>query len=355
MEGDWMEKVLIIQTAFLGDLILTTPFFHQIRTIHPQASIHVVVNRGTESVLDGNPDLDKILTLDKKRAKNELMYFWEFAQSLRREKYATVYCPHFSYRSTLLSWFTGAKVRVGYRESGFSFLHTRTVPRPRTGPHEVEKLFSLIYSRPSDYPQGRERRPYLFFPVSVLESARTKLQTLVDLGKPICLLAPSSLWETKRYPDESFSEFLALLLTHTEDSVVLTGSPADQDLSRRIGERLAIMLDIPWENRFLDLTGLTSLSELGAIVSLVDRVVSNDSSPVHYASAFNKPTLMIYGATVPEFGYSTLSEVQEIAQIQGLECRPCGIHGGRICPQTHFRCMKDLKAQTLLEQYRRIC
>lgn len=234
------EKVLILQTAFLGDLILSTSFFHAVRKVHPDAIIHLVCNLGTEQILEGNPDLNLVIPLDKKKIKKHLFGFISFALGLRKEKYTIVYAAHFSFRSSLMSYLTGAPVRVGYAESGFSFLHTKTVPRPKTGPHEVEKLFSLLPIDPIDYPKDRDRRPFLFPKSDDISSFRKTSQTILPNNEPYIILAPSSLWETKRLPEEKFVSIISQILRKRTETIVLIGSKADEKIQDRIFQLLKI-------------------------------------------------------------------------------------------------------------------
>lgn len=344
------NKILIIQTAFLGDLILTTAFFHQVRKHYPGAQIDVIVNKGTESILSGSLDIDKVIPLNKKQIKRNIFKFFVFINNLRKESYDLVFCPHFSFRSSIISWATSAPIRIGYKESGFSFLHTQAISRPRRGPHEVDKLFSLLWDDPSLYPKGKDRRPIIdlndsdFGNIS-LKLNRNPAETVV--------LAASSLWETKRYPEEGFIGLARSILQKTHYNIILVGSPSDKPLTKNIYQGL--LLDRPeWTERILDLAGETNLQELAFIISKSRIVISNDSSPVHFASAFNIPTLLIYGATVPEFGYSSLSDQHIISEITGLNCRPCGIHGGTFCPVKHFRCMNDQKPDMLFEKFKNL-
>ncbi|WCL47959.1 lipopolysaccharide heptosyltransferase II [Leptospira sp. GIMC2001] len=344
------QNILIIQTAFLGDLILTTPFVHQVKKLYPNSKITIVVNQGTASVLEGNPDLDQILQLDKKRAKKSVSYFVRFAYELRKKKFDLVLSPHFSFRSSLLSWLTKAKVRIGYKQAGFSFLYTKKVNRPLQGMHEVDKLFSLIYDNTIEFPKGRERRPYLYPKSEDINFVNSLLSKDIQ---DFILISPSSLWETKRYPSSGFIELSKIILERTNLAIVLSGSPSDLELTNSIYESV-IESKPKWKERLLNLACKTNLIQLAGLISKSKIIVSNDSSPIHYASAFNIPTLMIYGATIPEFGYSTLVENQEIAEITGLDCRPCGIHGGRICPEKHFRCMLDQDPKTLFSKIENI-
>ncbi|MCT8332452.1 lipopolysaccharide heptosyltransferase II [Leptospira sp. 85282-16] len=343
------EKILIIQTAFLGDLILSTSFFHAVKTEHPGAEIHVLVNAGTESVLDNNPDITKVWSLDKKRIKKNPFAFLHFAGLLKKESFNKVYSAHFSFRSSLLSYLTRAPIRIGYKESGFSFLHTKTVQRPKQGPHEVEKLFSLLFEE-YDFPKGRERRPYLFPGQLEEESFSKTKKDILNNEEGYILVAPSSLWETKRMPEEKFVSVITQILRKRKETVILIGSKADLEIENTIFRLMKTEpLQLRERSRLLSLVGKTNLKELMVWIQNAKAIISNDSSPIHFASAFNTPTVMLYGATIPAFGYGSLSDQHKIMEVQGLNCRPCGIHGGRICPEGHFRCMMDQNPVRIFE------
>ncbi|HMV42837.1 MAG TPA: lipopolysaccharide heptosyltransferase II [Leptospiraceae bacterium] len=341
-------KILIIQTAFLGDLILTTSFFREVKQKYKEAEIHVIVNKGTEDILFGNPNITKVISFDKAKVRKSIFYFFSFIQCLRKEKYEICICPHFSYRSTLISFFSGAKVRIGYKESGFSFLHTKKISRPLEGKHEVDKLFSLIHENTDSF-SLKQKRPELFFSEARLIKIKTILETY-HLNKNFIILAPSSIWETKRMPTSKFQELFQRIVADTDYSIVLIGSPKDQILCENIIDRRLPENQVNKVERIFNLAGKTDLVELSYVISQALAIVSNDSSPIHFASAHNIPTIMIYGATVPAFGYSTLVDKQYLSQVDGLSCRPCGIHGGKVCPEKHFKCMEEQNIDIMFKQ-----
>ncbi|WP_061249330.1 glycosyltransferase family 9 protein [Leptospira alstonii] len=330
------EKILLIQTAFLGDLILTTSFFREVKRKYPNSHLTVIVNKGTERVLEANPHIDRLIPLDKKEFKKSLWKFFSFLWSLRKERYTLCLLPHFSFRSTLIGFASGAKTRIGYESAGFSFLLTKKIPRPLRGIHEVEKLFSLLYSK-EEY-SNIQKRPELFWREESVFRVRVLMkENGLESGNYV-LLAPSSVWETKRMPASKFRTLGERLAKESGKKVVLIGSKTDVDLCEEVGAGYGI-----------NLAGKTDLPELSFLVSKAALMVSNDSSPIHFASAFNVPTLAVFGATVPDFGYTPLSDSFFISEIEGLYCRPCGIHGGRICPEGHFRCMKEQDTDKMFE------
>ena len=315
------EKILVIQTAFLGDLILSTTLFKKIKLKHPNSHITLIVNKGTEQILSNNPNIDTILPVDKKQTFKNPLKFIKFLFELQKENFSICYSPHFSHRSSLISFFSGAKIRIGYKESGFGFLHTKTYPRPLRGVHEVQKLLQLVDS------VGLER-PEIFLNKEVNGEIKSKMENVSEF----IVVAPSSIWETKRMPIEKFIELVRQILENTPYTPVIIGSKNDKYLSDQIVNVHG--------SKVVDMTGRTNLMELSYIISKAKCVISNDSSPIHIASAFNIPTLAIFGATITDFGYTPLSERHTISEVS-LECRPCGIHGGNICPKQHFRCMMD--------------
>lgn len=331
------ENILIIQTAFLGDLILTTPLFREVKRIFPGARLTVVVNKGTESVLEGNPWIDELIPMDKKTIKSSLFGFWNFCQELRKRKFTICISPHFSFRSSIMAWMSGAKRRIGYETAGFSFLLNERKPRLLRGPHEVEKLLSLVYTEKEI--SGIPKRPELFWKDDSVQGIRSELQGLgLKKGKYI-LVSPSSVWETKRLPAEKFRILAKSLKEKTGLPVVLTGGKGDWNLCEEVGKDYAI-----------NLAGKTSLPAMSYLMSGAALLVTNDSSPIHFASAFNIPTLAAFGATIPAFGYTPLAEKVFISEVSGLDCRPCGIHGGRVCPQVHFRCMLEQDTDRMLAE-----
>ena len=336
-------KILVIQTAFLGDLVLTTGLFEYIKKNYT-GHLSVIVNKGTEDVLRANPFVDEVIPFDKKHVKKSPGVFAGFIREIRARKFDMVISPHFSYRSSLISFFSGAKTRIGYKESGFSFLHTRRVSRPLRGVHEVDKLFALVSERiPDDI---SIKRPKLYFVKNELK----KIQSLMAAEKLVkgkyIVVAPSSVWETKRMPEEKFIEVIKHIRKGLRASVVLVGSPKDEELCEMIRK--------PFGTGVLNFAGKTTLIELSWLISQARAVVTNDSSPIHFASAHNVPTVAIFGATVREFGYTSLADKNKIAEVTGLSCRPCGIHGGNHCPQKHFKCMKEQNPEVIYNMLREV-
>ena len=324
-----MQKILIFQTAFLGDLILTSPLIKSVKKSFPGSKVHLVVRKGLEGVFEGFGYLDKVIPFDKKGLLG-------FAKRLRKEGYSLVLSPHRSHRTSLILFLAGIPRRIGYDRAGFSFFYTDRVRHEfREGLHEVERLLSLlkpleeygiVYDRDVELPLEEPFYRKTLSRFSLKERAYT-------------VIAPGSVWPTKAWLPEYFAE-VGKFLTGRGFKVVIVGSKADKSYCDKVYSYM--------EGNAVNLCGKTSLKEFFSVIKGARLLVSNDSSPVHVAAAFKTPVVEVYGATVPRFGFFPYGP-GKFVEVEGLKCRPCGLHGGKKCPEGHFKCMVELKPERVVE------
>ncbi|RYZ61308.1 MAG: glycosyltransferase family 9 protein [Proteobacteria bacterium] len=245
---------------------------------------------------------------------------------------------HRSFRSSFLCRLIGLPT-VTYFETQFGFLAQRRVHRVAVL-HEVQRILLLLEALGVERALFAKALPFLS-PVrrgDVLETLKRFAK-----NRPLIAMAPGSVWGTKRWPSENYGELSRLILQRSEAAIVIIGSrdeiPAADDVEKRAAD----------STRVLNLAGMTNLDDLRAIFPEFRLLVSNDSSPLHYASAFRTPTLAIFGATVPALGFGPLSPRRFVANVE-LSCRPCGAHGPMSCPLGHFRCMKDQLPEQVMGQ-----
>jgi heptosyltransferase-2 len=325
------KRILIVQTAFLGDVILTTPLIRAVRGLFPDSFISFLLIPETKQVLDNNPHVNEVLVYDK-RARRGAGAFLQIVSEARKCQFDLALIPHRSFRSALLASLAGIPLRIGFDTSAGSFLLNRKV-RYCSDAHEVERNLSLI----SEFnPTNRDFAPEMFPSPDDVSRVR---QMLIDSGvreqDRIVAVAPGSVWATKRWLPERFAQACDLLMSRAKAKVVLLGSEDDLALCRQIAGLT--------KRKPVILAGTADVLRSAAAISLCRVVVSGDSAPVHMASAMRKPVVAIFGSTVPEFGFGPYGVDHVIVQ-RMLDCRPCGIHGKKKCPQGHFRCMKEITA-----------
>lgn len=319
------RKALIIQTAFLGDAILTLPLAAALK----RAGYEVVVlsRPGISEVFESSSDVKKVISYDKKKSGEGDKSFIGILRILKKEKYSIAFLPQRSFRSGLLAFLSGIKVRAGFKRGGARIFLNRKYPF-NWDEHEVMRILSLAKASEIDDPPVE-------FNLRADEALREKYRELLG-DSPLVGIAPESEWRTKRWPKERF-EKLADMLPESVTPVFLGVSPRQEEL-----------------NRGVSLEGKTSIKELIGVVSLLKALVSNDSGIIHIAAALGVRTIAVFGPTVPDMGFAPFGDEHIIIQNKDLSCRPCGLHGPRSCPKKHFRCMLDIPPEEVYAELRKI-
>lgn len=329
-----MMKILILHTAFIGDIVLSTPLIKKIKDIYPESKITFVTTPSGAQILKNNPNLSEIISYDKRGAHRGLKGILELGKRLRRENFNLVITPHRYLRSSILSWLTRAPVRKGYSNASGASLYTEKI-KYNVEKHEVEKLLSFLPENPLK--QDKDYNVEIF--PGIEEKLRVDEFLKEYKGKKIITIAPGSRWFTKKWPLEYFNKIIENLESSSEVTQIIIGGQEEKLLNVRLGKNV------------LDLRGKTSLLDLGEILKRSELVLTNDSSPIHIASAFkNCHILGIFGPTVKKIGFFPWSKNSEVLEIQDLPCRPCSIHGGEKCPQGHFKCMIEIKPEIVLKK-----
>lgn len=316
-----MKRILVIQTAFLGDVILATPVFSELKRLYPDAHIDALVKSGNESLLESHQAINEVFIFSKKEGKWKSLI--SLIRSIRKRKYDLVINLHRFGSSGLITALSGANETRGFAKNPFSIFFTNRFSHEiGDGTHEVERNLSLIH----DLGAAKRVRPSLFptpEDFSIVKSYPEDAYAVV---------APASVWFTKQLPKEQWIK----LINHLNSKVYLIGGPTDEQLCNEIVERLP-------KSDVVNLAGKLTLMQSAALISSAQRTYVNDSGPLHIASAMNAPVTAFFCSTVPEFGFGPLSDDAKIIQIQEkLECRPCGLHGHAACPKGHFKCGSEI-------------
>ena len=314
---------LVIQTSFLGDVVLTTPLLTHLATRGP---VDVITTPAGGALLESHPAVRRVIRYDKRGAQSGLSGVRALAASLQSQRYAAAFMAQGSWRSAALAWLARIPTRVGFDTSSGRLLYTAQVEYRRDC-HHAERLFRLAASDPQSAPPA----PSLL-PRDADRAAVTALLTEAPFGAaPFVVLAPGSVWATKRWP--FFAELLAAL--PEPYGIVVAGGGEDRPLAA------AIVAAAP--ARVLDATGRLPLLASADLIGRAAAVITNDSLPQHLASAMATPTVTIYGPTLPSFGFGPLAPRHTVVEhAPGLDCRPCSAHGPQRCPRAHFRCMRDI-------------
>jgi heptosyltransferase-2 len=317
-----VQRFLVIQTAFLGDVILATPVISELKRLYPDAAVDVLVRKGNEGILDNHRDIRQVFTFNKKQGKRREIR--RLIATFRRERYDEVINLHRFGSSGLITWLSGGKKKIGFDKNPFAFCYNIKVKHEiGTGIHEVERNLLLIAHHGAE----KKVRPAVYPGPAEFGAVADYIQSA---GNGFFCLAPASVWFTKQLPEAKWVELAELL--SRRGTVYLIGGPDDTALC----ERIRVAAHLP---ETANIAGKLSLLASCALFSKAERCYVNDSGPMHMASAVNAPTTAFFCSTVPRFGFGPLAEDSEIREtIEPLPCKPCGLHGHKACPIGHFKC-----------------
>ncbi len=333
------HKILIVQTAFIGDVVLTLPLVQELAKRYPKSEIHFLAIPISRNLLETVPEIHRLWILDKRNRDKGVVPFLKFVARLREEHFQVALLPHRSFRSAFLAYQARIPRRIGFSTGSGAFLYSDKVPYQQHI-HEIERNLSLL--EPLGYRSNHKVFPRLYPTSSDRERVDSWLKEKgISPAEQLAILAPGSIWPTKRWPAAYWGKLILLLEKIGVRSIII-GSKDDRFLLKAIQESAE-------GHRILECMGYFTLRQTAELMSRACLVVSNDSAPTHLGVAMRVPVLTIFGPTVPRFGFYPYGENDRIAEITGLSCRPCGIHGGRKCPEKHFKCMRDLHPERVFK------
>lgn len=327
-----MPKFLVIQTAFIGDVVLSTAVVEKLHRYFPDAEIHFLVRKGNEGLLANNPHIREVLIWDKKKKK--IPNLFKLLKKIRSEKYDKVINLQRFFATGMLTALSGACETLGFDKNPLSFLFSKKVPHhfdPEHPRHEVERNNDLIRHftddaliKPALYPSKQDEekiKPYC--------------------NRPFITISPSSVWYTKKFPVEKWIDCINRFPRGYQ--IYFLGGPDNVDEC----ESLKSKVDYPGIEI---LAGKLSFLQSAALMKQAAMNYVNDSGPLHFTSAVNAPVTAIFCSTAPVLGYTPLSDNARIVETkEKLDCRPCGWHGHRSCPKQHFRCALGIQNEDIIQ------
>jgi heptosyltransferase-2 len=326
-----MLKILIVQTAFIGDVVLATALAEKLHHHYPNAQLDFLVRKGNEALFEGHPYINKVWVWNRK--KNKYTGLVKLALEIKKHHYHKLINLQRFFSSGLLSTLARADETRGFNKNPFSAFYNLKAGHEIKADgmlHEVERNQLLI----ADLTGSQAAKPKLYPQHTDFESvAQYK-------GQSYICIAPCSVWFTKQYPETHWALFIKQV--PAKFKVYLLGGPADAATCNRISVAAG-------NNQTVNLCGKLSYLQSAALMQNAVMNYVNDSAPMHFASAVNAPVTAIYCSTVPQFGYGPLSDNSTIIQTkEPLSCKPCGLHGYKQCPLKHFKCALTIAPETLL-------
>ena len=324
-------RILIVQTGFLGDVILSTPVIGALRRLYPEAELWFLTTPQAAELLRRDPALTGVIVFDKSGAEKGIRGSLKLSKKLRSMGFSRAYSIHKSFRTAWILAAARIPRRIGFSDAKGSWLYHERVDRPQNE-HEVRRALSIV----SGIAEDEELR---LFPPAKSELS----EECAVLGTGYTVVVPGSVWATKRWKASGYHECVAALVARGEEVVVL-GASSERAAAEEVSKGLRV-----W-----NLAGRTSLPELLYIISKARTVICNDSMALHIASAFKVPTVTVFCATSPKFGFGPWRNSAEVVERVGLYCKPCRRHGSMQCPTKTWACINEVSSREVLEAVDRV-
>jgi len=330
-------NILVIQTAFLGDAILTLPMLQLLKKKNFEYQLDVLAIPSTEKIFLSSPYIDDVLVIDKRDKHRSLKGLNNFIKELKKKSYSKIYSPHRSIRSAYITFRLGVKETYGFDNSSLKYAY-KNIVNYKQADHEVQRNLRLISEMTED-------KYWKISPEIVIdETEKNKVADFLLSSKievEFIAVAPGSVWETKRYPKEYFSEVIKSLVLKNE-KIILIGGENDKSLCDEIA--------YDFNDKVENLAGRFSVTETIHLLRGAKLLITNDSAPTHMGMCVDIPVLTIYCSTVPGFGFYPYNDKSRYLSYDKLECKPCGIHGYRKCPVKSFDCGYKLLPADILKE-----
>ncbi|HUT55991.1 MAG TPA: glycosyltransferase family 9 protein [bacterium] len=332
-------RILVVQTAFLGDVVLATPLLKALRARFPEAFLAFMGTPAGTELVRGLSGVDEFMVYDKRGAERGMAGLRKKARELKAMNFEFAVSAHRSARTAALLYLAGIERRIGFATSAVPWLYHDRVPRhPRD--HEVLRNLGLLGPL-GGAPEG------LDLALGLPRPAAAGPDLLGGNGaRPRVGICPGSVWATKRWMAEGFARVADVLSDEAHAGIYLIGAAQDEEAARAVAGMA--------RSRVHNMAGRTSLGQWLRLVAAMDLVITNDSSPTHIACALQVPVVTVFGPTATDQGFSPWGNSSRVVETAGLNCRPCGEHGARRCPEGHFKCMSMVRPDDVLAAAREL-
>jgi lipopolysaccharide heptosyltransferase II len=350
-----LQRILLVRLREIGDVVFTTPAIAALRTRFPGAHLTYIVEPAAAPIVAGNPNLNDIIVAPRRRGVGGLVHDLALGRRLRARRYDLAIDFHGGPRAALLTWLSGAPVRIGYEITGRTWMYTHRIARPRAlrPRHSVENQWDLL--APLDIaPPDRAQYPMampLDPDVAVRVTDRLSRAGVTDRDR-LVVIHVSAGNPFRRWPLAYFVDLIAALAEDDERRrIVITSGPSEQDAAARVITDARARLGSARAQQVLS-CGELSLAELRALLERAALYVGGDSGPLHVAATTTVPIVGLYGPTLPARSapWRDPRYATESVDAGDLPCRPCD---QRICAPGDFRCLTLIAPARVLDAAKR--
>jgi len=329
-----LSRILIVRFSSLGDIVLISPVTRALRQAYPQTRMTVLVKRPYEPIARALPGVDDVEIFDSNQG------FCSLAARVRSADYDLMVDLHANIRSHFLAWSGRAKQILRYHKQRLARMSIVYYPASSIATrHTVDAYLQVLQ------PLGIfdcDRSPELLLPDTGNDEVTERLHTEGIFPSDLLMgIAPGASHPTKQWPASYFAELADYMVRTHGLKILLIGNDQDRETTRTIAHAMTMPV--------VDWTGRMDLTILPAAIQRCHIMVSNDSGPMHIASAVKTPVIGLFGPTHPRLGFSPLGSGDRALSLH-LPCSPCSLHGEKSCKIHTHACLKDLTVECVIAE-----
>jgi lipopolysaccharide heptosyltransferase II len=329
LQTDRIERILLSRLRFMGDVILTTPLIRQLKKTFPAARLSYLTQDTFAPLLLHHPHLDEVISFSMHGSFIEQARFY---RQLRQRCFDLAIDLFGNPRTALMTWATGARVRVGGDFRGRGKLYNVRVPAPAVEPNAIDFHWRSLAALGIE--KGDDRTEIFIAPAEKKWARECLAGFNIDPARPAAGLHPGATWPNKRWPEKYFAE-LALQLYKKDIQVIITQGPGEESIAQEVIWRISAQQ----RDAMIVLLPVLSLRQLASVQQQLRVFVSNDCGVMHLAVAVGTPTIGLFGPSQPHIWFPYDQTEGHLALWQAVECRPCHKN---FCPLGHLDCQNNL-------------
>lgn len=337
-QKNYFKKILVVRTDRIGDVVLSTPALTALRENYPQSHIAVMVSPYTREIVEGNPYIDEVIVYDKDKLDKGLFGFWSFVRKLKRKSFDLAVILHTKKRTNLIAYLAGIPRRIGYQDKKFGFLLTDKIEdtRPLGLKHEVDYCLDVLEKIGI---RATDKATYVAIKKEDLAWADKILESCgISKNDKVVCLHPGASCVSKRWLTVRFIELAKKLVKAHSAKIIIVASAKDTAIAEKIAKNI---------EGSINLSGKTTLSKLAAVLKRSALFISNDSGPVHIASAVGTPVISIFGrnqAGLSPIRWGPIGRRDKYLH-KDVGCAVCLAHKCKI----GFECLKAITVDDVLD------
>jgi len=332
-----IQKILVRAPNWIGDAVMATPSLTALRRFHESAEIVLLAKPAVAALFEQHPDIDRVMVYEDPGRHRGLSGLWRLSRELKHQQFDMAFLLQNALEAALLAFFAGIPNRVGYATDGRRILLTRAINKKTPAPHRTDAylaLMGLVDAEGESISAEEKRPPYLVVSSKERNAARDFLKSLgiPDNEGPLIGLNPGAAYGTaKRWLPEYFAALADQLIEKKQAKILIFGARSEIEVAENILKHM--------KHTAFVLSGKTTLRQLMACIKTCHLFISNDSGPMHIASALAVPQVALFGPTDAQATYA--AGPFDLMVQNKVDCAPCR---HRHCPIDH-PCMTGLSVE----------